>query len=158
MAKTQPPSQFIVRNRKAGFKFEVLERLECGIELRGTEVKSLRDGHAEIAEAWAVIRNGEMFLIGAHINPYEKGNVQNHEPTRPRKLLAHRREIRKWEPKVRMEGLTLVPLDLHFNARGIAKATIGLVRGKTLGDKRQALKKAEHKREIDRAMARRRRK
>ena len=156
MSKKRPSDKLncVAQNKKARFRYEVLERLECGIALKGTEVKSLRNHQASLAEAYAAIRGEELWLIGCHISPYEQGNVQNHEPTRPRKRLAHKREIRKWLPQVKAKGLTIVPLDIHFNHRGLAKVTLALVRGKSHADKRQALKKREHQREIDRAMRR----
>jgi SsrA-binding protein len=154
MAKKPQTPQVVVRNKKATHKFELLERLECGIVLKGTEVKSLRAHTVNLAEAYVQINNGEMWLIGCHISPYECGTGQNHEPIRKRKLLAHGREIRRWEPKVKTQGLTVVPLDIHFNERGIAKVSVALASGKTHGDKRRDLKKADHQREMQRAMRR----
>lgn len=150
----KPKRQAVVVNRKARFRYEILERLECGIVLKGTEVKSLRNHQASLEEAFARVQNEEFWLCGCHIGPYEQGNIQNHEPTRPRKLLARKREIRKWIPQVQAKGLTIVPLDIHFNDRGLAKVTLALVRGKSLGDKRQDMKKRDHQREMDRAMRR----
>lgn len=150
----QAPS---IRNKKAHFKFEILEKLECGLVLRGTEVKSLRAGQASLDESYARLRDGEMWLIGCHIAPYEYGNVMNHEPRRARKLLLHGREIRKLMPKLTQAGLTVVPLRIYFNERGLAKCTLGLARGKTHGDKRQDMQKREQKREMDRATRRGRR-
>ncbi len=144
----------MVQNKAARFRYEILERMECGMALKGTEVKSLRNRQASLEEAFARIQGEELWLFGCHINLYSQGNVQNHEPTRPRKLLAHKREIRKWIPQVKAKGLTIVPLDIHFNARGLAKITLALVRGKTYADKRQDIRKREHKREIERAMRR----
>lgn len=155
MAKKGSPPPPVAQNKKARFKYEVLERLECGIELKGSEVKSLRSGNISLDESYCRILQGELWLLGCHIAPYENATSQGHDPLRPRKLLVHRREIHKWEPKVATQGLTIVPLDVHFNPRGLAKLTIGLVRGKTLGDKRQTLKKREHEREMARAMRRR---
>ncbi len=152
--KSKPDSQNVVQNKAARFRYEILERMECGMALKGTEVKSLRNRQASLEEAFARIQGEELWLFGCHINLYSQGNVQNHEPTRPRKLLAHKREIRKWIPQVKAKGLTIVPLDIHFNTRGLAKITLALVRGKTFADKRQDIKKREHKREIDRAMRR----
>ncbi len=156
MSKKKPKSsgQYAVQNKAARFKYEILEKMECGMALRGTEVKSLRNRQASLEEAFARIQGEELWLFGCHINLYTQGNIQNHEPTRPRKLLAHKREIRKWIPQVQAKGLTIVPLEIHFNARGLAKITLALVRGKTFADKRQDMKKREHKREIDRAMRR----
>ena len=152
--KSKPDSQNVVQNKAARFRYEILERMECGMALKGTEVKSLRNRQASLEEAFARIQGEELWLFGCHINLYSQGNVQNHEPTRPRKLLAHKREIRKWIPQVKAKGLTIVPLDIHFNARGLAKITLALVRGKTFADKRQDIKKREHKREMDRALRR----
>ena len=152
--KPRPGGQNVVQNKAARFRYEILERMECGMALKGTEVKSLRNRQASLEEAFARIQGEELWLVGCHINPYAEANVQNHEPTRPRKLLAHKREIRKWIPQVKARGLTIVPLDIHFNARGLAKITLALVRGKTFADKRQDIRKREHKREIERALRR----
>lgn len=155
MAKKAGPSQVAIGNRKANFRFEILDRIECGVVLRGTEVKSLRTGQGSLEESFARIEGGELWLRGFHIPPYEHGNVQNHDPLRPRKLLLHKREIAKLAPKLMVRGLTLVPLKLYFNERGLAKVTLGLAKGKTHGDKRQAMKTRDAKREMDRAMRRR---
>jgi SsrA-binding protein len=154
MSKSSPPEPPRVRNRKARHRFEVLERLECGLALTGTEVKSLRAGQASLDEAFARITHGEAWLQGLHIPPYSHGHGCNHDPLRPRKLLLHRREIARLAPKVNLKGLTLVPLEIYFNARGLAKVELALVRGKAHRDKRQSLREREHKREIDRAMRR----
>ena len=156
MAKKKADDNTICRNRKAGFRFQVLEQFECGIVLRGTEVKSLRDRAASIDEAYARLEQGELWLIGAHIAAYKFGHAQNHDPYRRRKLLLHARELRKIKPKIEQKGLTLVPLRLYFNDRGIAKLALALACGKSVGDKRQTLKAREHKREIERAMRRKR--
>ena len=153
---SKPPSNDTVcTNRKAGFRFEILEKLECGVLLLGSEVKSLRDRNASIEEAYVRVDGDELWLIGSHIAPYAFANTQNHEPLRKRKLLVHKHEIRKLRPKVEQKGLTLIPLRIFFNDRGLAKVTIALARGKTLGDKRETMKAREHKREMDRAMRRR---
>ncbi|CAN5760984.1 SsrA-binding protein SmpB [soil metagenome] len=141
--------QTIVRNRKARHEYEVLETWEAGIVLQGTEVKALRDGRANLQDAFARVDRGEMWLYNLHISPYEQGNRFNHDPLRVRKLLLHRKELLKLVGKVDQKGLTLVPLDLHFR-RGVAKATIALVRGKKLHDKREDLKKRDAQREMDR--------
>jgi SsrA-binding protein len=151
MAKPAQKTTLRIRNKKAGFRFVLLERIECGIVLKGTEVKSLRAGQGSLEEAFARIQNAEIWLLGFHIPHYEHGNVQNHDPIRPRKLLLRKREIMKLEPKLAIKGLTLVPTDVYFNSRGLAKVTLALAKGKTLGDKRQDLKKREAKREMDRA-------
>jgi SsrA-binding protein len=151
MKRSEPKPGPSIRNRKAHFRFEILEKIECGVVLQGTEVKSLRAGQVSLEEAYARIQDDEIWLIGAHIAPYEHGNVMNHEPTRPRKLLLHRREIRKLLPKVTQRGLTMVPLAMYFNQRGLAKCTLGLARGKTHDDKRQDIREREQKREMDQA-------
>ncbi len=156
MSKKRTTDNTIIRNKKAGFHYEILEKLECGVVLLGSEVKSLRNHEVSIEEAYARIEQGELWLMGCNIKPYEQAGRLNHEATRKRKLLLHNREMQKWHSKVQLRGLTLVPLDMHFNGRGVAKVTIALVRGKTHGDKRQSLKKREHQREMDRAMRQRR--
>jgi SsrA-binding protein len=155
MAKKGDKQPAGIRNKKASHKYEILEKFECGIVLRGTEVKSLRAGSATLDESHARIQGHEIFLVGFNIPPYKHGNVMNHEPTRTRKLLLHKREIAKLLPKVLQRGQTLVPLRVYFNDRGLCKVTLALARGKTHGDKRQDLKKKEQKREMDRAMRRR---
>ncbi len=154
MKKSPNDENVICRNRKARFRFQLLEKVECGIALFGTEVKSLREHAASIEEAYARIERGELWLIGAHIAPYGFASTQNHDPYRKRKLLVHARELRRLKPKVEQKGLTLVPLRIYFNDRGIAKVGIGLARGKSVSDKRQTLKAREHKREMDRAVRR----
>src|SRR5690606_14396135 len=124
-----------VRNRRARHEYHVLETLEAGLVLQGTEVKSLRDGRAKLQDAFARFDGGELWLQGMHISPYEQGNRFNHDPVRPRKLLLRRQEMRRLVGKVEQKGLTLVPLDVYFR-RGIAKVTLALVRGKQLHDKR----------------------
>jgi SsrA-binding protein len=145
----------IAQNKKARHAFEILEELECGIALRGTEVKSLRAGHGSLSEAYARIDKGELFLVGMHVPEYAQGNVHNHEPTRPRKLLAHAREIQRLQKAVREKGMTLVPLELYFRGSRV-KVRIALARGKKLYDKRAALRERQDRRAIDRAMTRRR--
>lgn len=152
----KPPSSPRIHNRKARHRFQILEKLRCGLALRGTEVKSLRTGQASLDEAYAQIIQGELWLIGCHIGPYSHGHTANHEPKRRRKLLVHRREIRKLEVKVTQKGLTLVPIELYFNERGLAKVMLAVARGKSRADKREDLKRTEHRREIARAMGRRR--
>ena len=154
MAKV-PPKTPTIKNKKARYNFEILEKLEVGISLTGSEVKSLRNGKASLDEAFAIIRGGEVFLRDCNISPYPMAGYAQHKPTRERKLLLHRREIKKWQAKVAQRGLTLVPLLLYFNERGLIKITLGLAQGKTHADKRANLKKREHQREMDRAMRRR---
>ena len=154
MVKNPPPPPTI-HNKKARHDFEILEKVEAGIALTGSEVKSLRSGKASLDEAFAVIRHGEVYLRDFTISPYEQAGYAQHLPTRERKLLLHRREIGKWEKKVKERGLTLVPLRVYFSDRGIAKVQLALAKGKTHADKRATLKDREHRREMDRAMKRR---
>ncbi len=156
MAKKTVPDRTVCRNRKATHRFHILEKIECGIALVGTEVKSLRERAASIEEAYARIENDELWLVGCHIAAYKFGHTRNHEPQRRRKLLVHARETRKLKPKTEQKGLTLVPLAIYFNERGVAKVSLGLAVGKKVADKRQDLKARDHKREIDRAMRRKR--
>lgn len=142
--------KIVVSNRKARHEYHVLQTIEVGIVLQGTEVKSLRDGRANLQDSFARFMAGELFLMNLHISPYEPGNRYNHDPLRPRKLLLHRREMRKLIGQVEQKGLTLVPLDIYFR-KGLAKITLALVRGKQLHDKREDLKKREGEREMQRA-------
>ena len=153
MAKRPPPTPQI-KNKKARFNFEILEQAEAGISLTGSEVKSLRSGKASLEEAYAVIRDGEAFLRDCNISPYPQAGYAQHKPTRERKLLLHRREIRKLFNKVTQKGLTLIPLKMYFNDRGLVKVLIGLARGKKLHDKRQDLKKRDDQRAMARALRR----
>ena len=133
----------------------MIDTLECGIALVGSEVKSLRTGRVSLDEAYGRVRSGEVWLVGCDIPEYNFANQFNHDPRRPRKLLLHRREIKKFAASAYEEGLTLVPLKLYFNARGRAKVLLGICRGRKLYDKRERLKKADAQRDIDRAMRRR---
>lgn len=141
----------VVQNRRARHEYSVLEKHEAGIELRGTEVKSLREGQMQLKDSYVDVVKGELYLVGAHISPYDKGNIYNHDPERPRRLLMHRREIRKLGTQVAEKGLTLIPLSVYFS-KGRAKIEIGLCRGKQTADKRESVREREAKREIDRAM------
>src|SRR5262245_25905826 len=141
-------------NRKARHRFEILDTLECGIQLTGSEVKSLRDGKLSLDEAYARVKDDEVWLVGADIAEYPQATLWNHAPKRPRKLLLHRAEKQKFANKAHEKGLTLVPLKVYFNSRGLAKVLLGLCKGKKLHDKREDLKKADSRREIDRAMRR----
>jgi SsrA-binding protein len=145
----------VARNRRATHVYEILEELECGVSLVGTEVKSLRAGHASIAEAHARIRGGELWLIGATIPEYAHGNINNHVPTRDRKLLVHRRELTKLYKRVKEKGLTLVPLELYFQG-SLVKLSLALGRGKRLHDKRADKAKRDAGRDVERALRRRR--
>ncbi len=146
--------RLISKNKKAYHDFEILEDYEAGIVLQGTEVKALRDGKVNLKESYARLENGEIWLRGCHIGAYVHGNLANHEPTRPRKLLLHRREIDKLAGKVVQKGLTLVPLALYFK-RGVAKLKIGLARGKRLYDKRETQRRKTVEREVAAELKRR---
>jgi SsrA-binding protein len=152
----QPQPKLITENRKARHKFEVLDTLECGLALAGSEVKSLRAGHISLEEAYGRVREGEIWLVGCDIPEYPQATIWNHEPKRPRKMLIHRREMRKFANQAHEKGLTLVPLKLYFNERGVAKVLLGLCRGKQLHDKREAMKKADAQRDLARMMRGRR--
>lgn len=141
----------LVENRRARFNYEILETIEAGIALQGTEVKSIREGKANIQEAYADIRDGEVFLIGSHISPYSHGNRTNHDPLRDRKLLLTAHEIRKLQGKVAEKGLTLVPMRLYVKGR-LIKLQLGIGRGKKLVDKREDIKRRDQEREIQRTM------
>jgi len=145
------PRKVIAENRKARHDFHIVERVEAGIALTGTEVKSLRDGGGTIREAYAQLRDGELYLVGANIAPYRQGNIQNHDPLRDRKLLLHRREIEQLGAKVAQRGMTLVPLSLYLT-NGKVKLELGLARGKEGVDKRHAIAEREARRQMDRAV------
>jgi len=152
--KKDPNSKTVCRNRKARHQYDILEEMECGIALRGSEVKSIRNGKISIEEAYARLRGGELWLIGCDIAEYPQATVMNHEPRRPRKLLLRKREIKKFAESAAHQGLTLVPLSVYFT-RGIVKVKIAIARGRKLHDKREKLKKQTDKREIRAAMLRR---
>lgn len=143
--------KLVVQNRRAHHDYFILEKIEAGIELRGTEVKSLRAGGMTLKDSYAEVRDGQMYLVGAHISPYEKGNIYNHVPERDRRLLLHKREIVKLGARVAEKGLTLVPLRVYFK-EGRAKVELGLCRGKHTVDKRDTIREREVLREADRAM------
>jgi len=144
-----------ISNRRATHDYFITAKLECGIALVGSEVKSLRDGKAQLQDAYARIENGELYLHGAHIDPYEKAALAyNHDPRRTRKLLAHRREIKKLEGETSIKGTTLIPLAIYFK-NGRAKVEIGVGHGKHQHDKREAIRKKEMDRDIRRAMSQR---
>jgi SsrA-binding protein len=143
-------TKLIAQNKKAYHDYHVEETTEAGIVLTGTEVKSLRAGRVNLRDSYAVIENGELFLVGVHISPYEQGNIFNHDPMRKRKLLVHAREIRRFIGKIQQAGYTLVPTKMYFKD-GRAKVEIGLAKGKTTYDKRQTLAKKEAQRDIERS-------
>lgn len=148
--------KIVCTNRKARHLYHILDTWEAGLVLTGTEVKSLRAGHASMADAYAEMRGTELWLHHFHINPYEQGNRYNHEPLRVRKLLLHRKEIRKLIGRTVEKGLTLVPLSIYFRG-GYAKAEIALARGKKAWDKREAIEERDSKRELARALKERHR-
>jgi len=143
--------EIIAKNRKAYFQYEILEKIEAGVVLTGTEVKSIRNRDVSINESFAHLNNGEIFVYEMHVGQYKQGNRQNHEPKRVRKLLLHKREIAKIVGKIKQKGYTMIPLSLYFK-EGVAKVELALVRGKTKIDKREDIKKRDIDREIQRAM------
>ncbi len=143
--------KLIANNKKAYFDYFVLDKYECGIELFGTEVKSIRMGQCSIKEAWVRIQKGEVFVLGMHINPYERGNIFNKDPLRVRKLLLHKTEIQKLEGKLSEKGLTLVPLRVYLKG-SLVKVELGLCKGKKNYDKRDSLQAKDSKREMERAV------
>ncbi len=150
--KGDPNSQTAAVNRKARHDYEILDELECGIILHGSEVKSIRDGQISLEESYAHIRDGELWLMGCHIGEYPQANVMNHIPRRHRKLLLHKKEFRRFAETATQKGLTLIPLSAYF-VRGIVKINIGVARGRKLHDKREKLKKDDVQREIKAAMS-----
>lgn len=141
----------LVQNRRARHEYFVEETYECGMELKGTEVKSIRQGRANLQESYARVRNGEVFVDGMHISPYEQGNVFNTDPLRPKRLLLHKSEIRKLQGAVSRQGYTLIPLQLYLKD-GLVKMELGVCRGKQLHDKRDAIAEHDANRDIERAM------
>jgi SsrA-binding protein len=156
MAKGPPPPPRIV-NKKVRYNFEVLEKLEAGISLTGSEVKSLRAGHASLEESYAFVRDNELYLLDCNIAMYPMAGYAQHKPTRERKLLLHRRELRKWANKVVQRGLTIVPTSMYFNERGLVKVELALARGKTHADRRDDIRRRDEQRDVDRELRRRER-
>jgi SsrA-binding protein len=154
-AKSGAPTKLIAQNRKARHNYVIEDTLEAGLALVGTEVKSCREGRANLADAYAVVRDGEAWLIGCHISPYSHGNRSNHDPLRPRKLLLHKAEIELLRMKAAQEGRTLVPLRLYFK-HGLAKVEIAIARGKKTYDKRADLAARDADRAMRRELGRRR--
>jgi SsrA-binding protein len=153
-AKTQEDrrrDRVVTTNRRAFHEFTILETIEAGVALTGTEIKSIRDGKVTISEAYARIEDGELWLIGSHISPYTHGNRSNHEPDRPRKLLVHKSQIRDLRAAIEQKGMTLIPLRVALK-QGRAKIDIGVARGKKLYDKREAAAERESRRDVERAM------
>ncbi len=154
MAQTTLPdgARMVAQNRKAWHNYFIEDSIEAGMVLTGTEVKSLRAGHATLGDAYAVEKGGEIFLVNAHISEYAGGNMENHAPLRERKLLLHRREIARLIDATQRRGMTVVPLALYFNARGVAKVNLGIAKGKRQYDKRATVKDREWKRDKARLM------
>jgi SsrA-binding protein len=146
----------VATNRKAFHDYEIEEKLEAGLVLKGTEAKSLRDGKVNLRDAYASVDHGEVVLHHCHISPYSHGNIMNHDPDRSRKLLLHRKEINKLLGKTQQKGLTLVPLRIYFSERGYAKVELALAKGKKQYDRREAIKEREAGREVERAIKGRR--
>ncbi len=142
----------VAENRKARHRYEIIDSIECGIMLMGSEVKSMREGKLSLDEAYIRVKDKELWLIGADIAHYNNAGIWNHDPRRPRKLLVHAREYNKFAGKAHERGLTLIPLRVYFNNRGIAKCVMGLVKGKKLHDKRETLKQRDADRGLQRAM------
>ena len=136
-----------INNRKAKYDYEIIDQIEAGIVLKGTEIKSIRLGNANLKDSYAIIKNNEVYLLGMHISPYKEGNIFNHEEVRTRKLLLHKKEILKLNNKITLDGYTLVPIKLYFN-KNKAKILLGLAKGKKNYDKREAIKKRDIDREL----------
>ena len=156
MAKPQKKAErdinIVARNRKARFSYEIMETFEAGMELKGTEVKSMRSTAPNIAESYAEVKGEEAWLVNAHIPEFSHGNITNHEPRRPRKLLLHRKQINKLQAAIKKQGFTLVPLMIYFNEKNRAKLSIGLGRGKKLHDKRETEKSRDWDRQKHRLL------
>jgi SsrA-binding protein len=151
--KRKMASGDVASNRQASYRFNLLERFECGLVLTGTEVKSLREGKAQLKDSYAVVRDGELWLLGVYIPPYGPASRENHDPERPRKLLLHRGEIERLIGKTRERGLTLVPTRIYFSGpRSRAKVEIALARGKDLYDKRESIRKRDMARDVQREL------
>lgn len=142
----------VANNKKARHDYFIEETIEAGIALKGTEVKSIRAGSINLKEGYAEIKDGEAHLKGVHISPYEQGNIQNVDPIRSRKLLLHKREIRKLVGYIQLQGLTIIPLQVYFNQKGLVKVQLGIARGKKLHDKRQTMAKRDSDRRIQKEL------
>ena len=151
MAQNKSEIKIVAQNKKAYHDYFVLETYEAGLELFGTEVKSIRDGKVNLKDSWCHIKNGEIFADGMHVSPYEKGNIFNRDPMRPKRLLMHKREIKKLYDLTKQQGYAIIPLSVYFS-KGRAKLEIGLCKGKKLYDKREDAAKRDAKRDIDRTL------
>jgi SsrA-binding protein len=152
---TQPHIKIVCQNKKARYDYDIIEVIEAGMVLVGTEVKSLREGRANLKDSYARVKNGELYLVQAHISPYTHTHYDNHDPERVRKLLVHKRELKRLTGKTQEKGLTLVPLKIYFK-EGKAKVELALASGKKSYDKRETLKRKDQKREMERAIKDRR--
>ncbi|MEP0987325.1 SsrA-binding protein SmpB [Ekhidna sp.] len=139
-----------IKNRKASYEYEFVEKVEAGIMLKGTEIKSLREGKASIQEAYCYFKKDELFIRGMNISPYSQASFESHEMTRDRKLLLKKRELEKFKSKMDEKGLTIIPVRIYINSRGLAKLEIALAKGKKIYDKRDSIKQKDQKRELDR--------
>jgi SsrA-binding protein len=153
VAKETGMRRSLSKNRRARYLYEVIDELECGISLAGTEVKGLREGQCSIAESYCRLKDGELWIVGMHIPEYSCGNIHNHSPTRDRRLLAHAHQLRKWGKQVAQKGTTIVPLEVYFVGH-LVKITCALCRGKQRHDKRQSKREADDRRDMDRARRR----
>ncbi len=151
MAQNKSETKKVAQNKKAYHDYFVLETYEAGLELFGTEVKSIRDGKVNLKDSWCHIKNGEIFANGMHVSPYEKGNIFNRDPMRPKRLLMHKREIKKLFDLTKQQGYAIIPLSVYF-VKGRAKLEIGLCKGKKMYDKREDAAKRDAKRDIDRTL------
>lgn len=156
MAAKQGGNRIAAQNRKAYHDYYVEDKYEAGISLAGTEVKSIRQGTLNLKDSFCVVKDGEIFVHGMHISPYEKGNIFNKDPLRPRRLLMHKREIRKLYSLIKQDGYAIIPLSVYFNEKSKVKLEIGVCKGKKLYDKRDAAAAKDAKREIDRTLKNRR--
>ena len=150
-------AQTIAKNRKAFHEYEILETLEAGIELTGTEVRSLRENHCQLTDCFALVRNGEAWLHNVHIPPYTHGNIANVDPDRKRKLLLHKKEIRQLQEQVKEKGMAIVPLKMYFKENSLVKVELAVARGKKLNDKRASMAARDSRREVERALKERNR-
>ncbi|NBG65464.1 SsrA-binding protein SmpB [Acidiluteibacter ferrifornacis] len=152
MAKETKQPNVTIKNKKASFEYEFIDTYEAGMQLMGTEIKSIRDSKASIKEGYCVFKKGELYVKNIHISEYKEGSYNNHEPKRDRKLLLHKRELEKLSKKKTDVGLTIIPVKMYINSKGLAKLQIALAKGKKLHDKRESLKAKDDKRAMDRAM------
>ncbi|MBU5406136.1 SsrA-binding protein SmpB [Paraeggerthella hongkongensis] len=150
-------AQTIAKNRKAFHEYEILETLEAGIELTGTEVRSLRENHCQLTDCFALVRNGEVWLHNVHIPPYTHGNIANVDSDRKRKLLLHKKEIRQLQEQVKEKGMAIVPLKMYFKENSLVKVELAVARGKKLYDKRASMAARDSRREVERALKERNR-